>query len=113
MKVAVYSAKSYDRTSLDAANVEHGHDLQYLEPRLNVRTAPLAEGFDAVCAFVNDDLSAPVLDRLADCGPATSRCARPGSTTSTSSARRSSTCRSSASPPTPPTPSRSTPSGSS
>jgi D-lactate dehydrogenase len=64
MQVAVFSAKPYDRTSLDAANDAHDHALTYLEPRLNLATAALADGFDAVCAFVNDDLSAPVLDRL-------------------------------------------------
>mgnify|MGYP001314737506 CR=1 FL=1 len=64
MRVAVFSAKEYDRTFLGAARPE-GIDLEFLEPWLEERTAPLADGFDAVCAFVDDDLSAPVLDRLA------------------------------------------------
>jgi len=33
MKIAVFSAKRYDREFLDAANVAAGHDLQYFETR--------------------------------------------------------------------------------
>lgn len=68
MKVAVFSAKPYDRQVLDRANERHGHELAYFEARLGAGTAPLAEGFDAVCPFVNDDLSAPVIEALADGG---------------------------------------------
>lgn len=67
MRVAVFSAKPYDETSLREANRD-GHDLVFLEPRLDVDTAALAAGCQAVCAFVNDDLGAPVLTRLAELG---------------------------------------------
>ncbi|HUF27926.1 MAG TPA: 2-hydroxyacid dehydrogenase [Gemmatimonadaceae bacterium] len=66
MKVAVFSAKPYEREFLDQANTPPAHELRYLEPRLTIQTAALAEGCDAICAFVNDDLSAPVLRELAD-----------------------------------------------
>lgn len=68
MRVAIYSTKPYDMQFLAAANVGHGHDLVFLEPRLSLETAPLAAGADAVCAFVNDDLSAPVLEQLSALG---------------------------------------------
>lgn len=64
MRVAVFNAKPYDVESFRSANEEHGHDLVFLEPRLSVTTAPLADGADAVCAFVNDDLGAAVLERI-------------------------------------------------
>ncbi len=64
VRVAVFNAKPYDVDSLQAANRDHGHDLVFLEPRLSVLTAPLAEDAQAVCAFVNDDLGAAVLERL-------------------------------------------------
>lgn len=54
MRVAVFSTKSYDRDFLSQANASHGHELVFLEPRLAPETAPLAVGFEAVCAFVND-----------------------------------------------------------
>jgi D-lactate dehydrogenase len=68
MRVAVFSSKPYDETFLGAANVSGEHELTFLEARLSAQTAPLASGAVAVCAFVNDDLSAPVLERLADVG---------------------------------------------
>ncbi|MCH8552356.1 MAG: 2-hydroxyacid dehydrogenase [Natronospirillum sp.] len=68
MKVAVFSAKRYDETHLRDFNREHDHELTFFEPRLNVKTAPLASGHDAVCCFVNDILDAPVLELLAQMG---------------------------------------------
>jgi D-lactate dehydrogenase len=67
MHVAVFSTKPYDREFLVQAN-DGKHELVFLEPRLNSETAPLARGFEAVCAFVNDDLSANVLQILAEGG---------------------------------------------
>ena len=65
MQVAVFSTKPYDRQFLDAANAGHGHELQFLEPRLTAETARLGEGFPVVCAFVNDQLDRPALEILA------------------------------------------------
>lgn len=64
MNVAVFNTKPYERAFFERHNNEHAHELRFLEPHLNETTASLAEGFPAVCAFVNDDLSAPVLERL-------------------------------------------------
>jgi D-lactate dehydrogenase len=68
MRVAVFSAKPYDRTSLAAANAGAGHRLDFFEPRLSPETVALAAGADAVCAFVNDDLGAGVIESLAGVG---------------------------------------------
>lgn len=65
MKVAVFSTKAYDRRSLEAANAPHGHELFFLESRLAPPTAPLAAGYGAVCAFINDELNAATLEILA------------------------------------------------
>ncbi len=65
MDVAVFSARPYDVTSLTVANAGAGHRLIFQETRLSTETTALAAGAGAVCAFVNDDLSAPVIDRLA------------------------------------------------
>jgi D-lactate dehydrogenase len=67
MRVAVFSTKSYDQRFLSAAARER-HELVFFEARLNVVTAPLAEGFPAVCAFVNDQLDAEVLNALHEGG---------------------------------------------
>jgi D-lactate dehydrogenase len=65
MKIAVFSTKSYDECFLVEANRRAGHALTFFEARLTERTGRLAEGFPAVCAFVNDQLTAAVLECLA------------------------------------------------
>lgn len=67
MRVAVFSAHNYDRTFLIRANtvLNGGHDLQFFEAKLNERSAALAAGHDAICAFVNDQLGREVLEILA------------------------------------------------
>jgi D-lactate dehydrogenase len=63
-RCAVFDAKPYDRRWLDQ---KEGSDLafDYFEARLGPETARLAAGYRLVCSFVNDDLSAPVLEQLA------------------------------------------------
>src|SRR5262245_53418808 len=68
MRVAVFSTKNYDRLSLEGANTIYGHELIFFEPHLNQETTALAARFPAVCVFVNDQLSAPVLNTLAGQG---------------------------------------------
>lgn len=65
MKTTIYSCQAYERPLLDAANDRVGHELIHLEAGLTPLTAPLATGCEAVSIFVNDDASAPVLERLA------------------------------------------------
>ena len=67
MKLAVFSAKSYDRSYLAAANEAAGrpHDIAFFEAHLAPSTVPLAAGATAVCPFVNDTVDGPVLEALA------------------------------------------------
>ncbi|SNB83159.1 MULTISPECIES: 2-hydroxyacid dehydrogenase [unclassified Agrobacterium] len=67
MRIVVYSAKPYDRQFLDAA-ARPGMRMQYCDARLSLETVALAEGAAAICAFVNDDLSRSVLEKLAEMG---------------------------------------------
>jgi D-lactate dehydrogenase len=69
MHIAFFSAKRYDRLSFDRASAAHpGLTLRYIEARLDAASAVLAQGADAVCVFVNDTLTAPVLAQLAATG---------------------------------------------
>ena len=68
MKIAVYSAKSYDIEYLDHANDSFGYDLEYFEVPLSQKTVGLASGADAACAFVNDKLNRETLKALSDIG---------------------------------------------
>lgn len=65
VKVAVYSTRSYDRSHLEAADINRSYSFLWLEERLSSETAALARGAAVVCAFVNDQLDAPVLETLA------------------------------------------------
>ena len=67
MDVAVFSARSYDREFLSAANARAGdpHNLRFLDTGLSADTVSLAAGSEAVCVFVNDRLDAGALEGLA------------------------------------------------
>ena len=70
MKIFFFGAKSYDIKSFDAyLDKEEYKDLDvvYIEPNLTPQTAMLAAGYEAVCAFVNMDLSAETIDILNTC----------------------------------------------
>ncbi len=64
LKVAFFDAKEYDRQSFINANGNEEFDVRFFETRLTEDTCKLAEGCNAVCVFVNDDVSAPVIDQL-------------------------------------------------
>ncbi len=65
MRICLFSSKPYDRESFLAANGSSDWHLQFHEARLTGDSVALATGSDVVCAFINDDLSAPVLEQLA------------------------------------------------
>lgn len=68
MRVTIFGTKGYDRRFLSEANAAHGHELVFLEPRLDLTTAPLAKGSGAVCVFVNDRVDVEVLAALVEAG---------------------------------------------
>ncbi len=68
MKIAMFSAKSYDREYFNKSNETYKHELTYYDASLNSHTATLAQGFDGVCVFVNDDLAKETISKIADGG---------------------------------------------
>ncbi|MDD6463533.1 MAG: 2-hydroxyacid dehydrogenase [Clostridiaceae bacterium] len=64
MTISFYDTKPYDKKYFNIINEQYGFTINYFETKLSARTAKLAEGSDAVCAFVNDDVSAPTIDAL-------------------------------------------------
>ena len=68
IKVAFYDAKEYDKPSFEHFGSMHGITFRFLETKLNEDTADLARGCAAVCVFVNDTVSAAVIDRLYEVG---------------------------------------------
>lgn len=67
-KIAVFDAKPYDTEFFDAANLKYGYAVKYFKGHLTVDTLPLAQGFDAVCLFVNDTVNPPVIEKLTEFG---------------------------------------------
>lgn len=68
MKIAFFDTKPYDRPSFERYAAEAGIHVKFLEAKLSEDTVGLAAGYDAVCVFVNDTVSAAVIDKLADAG---------------------------------------------
>lgn len=71
MKILFFGTKNYDEEFFEKILRDKTYkdlDITYIEPNLTPETASLAWGYDAVCAFVNMDLSAPAIDMLNKCG---------------------------------------------
>lgn len=67
MRLCVFSSKPYDELYLRPA-LENECELIFLPVHLTVNTVALAEGAAGICCFVNDDLSAGVLEALVERG---------------------------------------------
>ena len=65
MRALLFSSQHYDQESFTQAAQANALDLHFQSARLTLDTAALAQGFEVVCAFINDELDAPVLQRLA------------------------------------------------
>lgn len=68
MKLAFFDAKTYDIPGFDRYAGPAGIEIKYYEPNLNRDTVSLANGFDAVCVFVNDTVDAVVVEKLYEMG---------------------------------------------
>ena len=62
---AVFDTKPYDREPLQLASTDTDIEWRFLDFRLSRETAPLAQGAQAVCVFVNDQMDRPCLEVLA------------------------------------------------
>lgn len=69
MKILFYDAKNYDTESFSAALKDFPDiEIEYTKSDLEPRTAALAQGFDAVCAFVSSDVGEQTLEILSEKG---------------------------------------------
>ncbi len=57
IKVAFFDTKPYDELYFNEICKDYNISIKYFESKLNRDTAEMAKGYDAVCAFVNDNLS--------------------------------------------------------
>ncbi len=73
LKIAFFGAKDYDRTFFSELTKDKGHgtynsEIKYFTSNLGPETAALSKGYDAVCVFVNDDVSRVVIEQLHESG---------------------------------------------
>lgn len=69
MKVLFYDAKPYDVDSFETQLKKYPEvEIEFLDTDINPKTARLAGGFDAICAFVSSDLSKDTLKSLHEAG---------------------------------------------
>ncbi len=61
-RTAFFDAKPYDRKWFD--RLDKNFEITYFEDKLNSDTAVLADGFDAVIAFVNDNIDSATVEKL-------------------------------------------------
>ena len=65
MKILVFGTRTYDQESFEKVLPEFpGTKVDFISSNLTPMTAALARGYDAVCAFVNADVSAFTLEVL-------------------------------------------------
>lgn len=67
MKVCFFDVHTFEKEPLISANSQK-HELNFLDVRLDAKTAILAKSYEGVCAFVNDKLSREVLTILKEGG---------------------------------------------
>ncbi len=68
-RILFYAAKTYDKKSFDSVIDRFpGLEIDYIDHELEPRTAELAKGYEAVCAFVSADVGAETLEVFARVG---------------------------------------------
>ncbi len=67
-RIAMFSAQQYDTHSFSQHPLFEQIDLTSFETSLGPKTVSLCQDFDAVCAFVNDNLNRDILSRLSNQG---------------------------------------------
>ena len=68
MNIAFFSCQPYEQPFLEAANTNKRHQLTFLPQSLTPETVQLAANHQAICVFVNDQLTRPTLQALAKLG---------------------------------------------
>lgn len=69
MKILFYDTKKYDQDSFERTLKNFPTvEINFLEADLSVKTASLAKGYEAVCAFVNSDVGEAVIKSLHEAG---------------------------------------------
>lgn len=66
MKIAFYDTKQYDIDSFE--KYKGNNEFKFFDTRLTKDTVYLANGYDAICIFVNDIVDKDIIDKLVEYG---------------------------------------------
>ena len=66
--IAFFDTKPYDREVFNQINADYGYKIKYFQYHITPDNCILAKDADVVVVFVNDIISAEVIDQLADFG---------------------------------------------
>lgn len=64
MKISFFSSQPYDICFFEKVNAQYQHEMIFHEYSLNKDTVDLVKDVRCICVFVNDKLTAPVLEKL-------------------------------------------------
>ena len=67
-KIAFFDTKPYDREIFSLVNEKFNFSIKYYKVHLSAESVVMAEGYDTVCAFVNDDITAEIIEKLRSYG---------------------------------------------
>ena len=68
MKIVFFGTKPYDKLWFEPLAKEYGIDMEFVETKCAEKSIVLAKGADAICVFVNDKITASMIDRLHEMG---------------------------------------------
>lgn len=68
MKISFFDTHRFEKDIFLKANEQFNFNIEFIETRLNSKTASLANGADVVCSFVNDRIDEACIEILRDAG---------------------------------------------
>ncbi len=68
VKIAFFDTKPYDRETFSQVNTKYDFQIKFFKVHLSPESVVMAEGYDTVCAFVNDYITGDIINRLDEYG---------------------------------------------
>lgn len=68
MKIVFFGTKKYDKIWFEPLAKEYQVDIEFVESKCKEKSLVMAKGADAICVFVNDEITAPMIDMLCEMG---------------------------------------------
>lgn len=66
MNILFYGTKPYDKIWFEPMSKDYGYTIHFVEAACNEDTIGLAQGYDVICIFVNDNINKEMIDMLYD-----------------------------------------------